>query len=83
MSGALVDEQVYPFDRLRGIPILMTEGTKSTGTVEPSRALEKYLKDRGLDVEYKEVDASHVGMVPLVWPAIFDFFDKHRRKQAR
>jgi predicted esterase len=80
MSGALVDEQVYPFDRLRGLPILMTEGTKSTGTLEASRALQQYLKERRLDVEYKEVDASHVGMVSVVWPGIFDFFDKHHRK---
>ncbi len=28
------------------------------------------------DFEYLEVDGDHGGMVPMVWPAIFDFFDR-------
>ncbi len=79
MSGPFVDEQAYPFDRLRGLPILMTEGAKSAGTVAASRALQTFLKARGLEVAYIEVDATHLGMVPQVLPKIFDFFDKHRR----
>ena len=27
------------------------------------------------DFEYLEVDGNHGSMVPMVWPAIFDFFD--------
>jgi poly(3-hydroxybutyrate) depolymerase len=77
MSGPLVDEQTYPFDRLRGLPIVMTDGTESQGTIAASRALRDFLTKRGLDVEYFEVPASHVGMVSLVLPRIFDFFEKH------
>jgi poly(3-hydroxybutyrate) depolymerase len=79
MSGPLVDEQTYPFDRLRGLPIVMTDGTESQGTIAASRALRDFLKQHGLDVEYFEVHATHVGMVPMVLPRIFDFFEKHQR----
>ena len=30
--------------------------------------------------EYYEVKADHGGMVPLVLPAVFDFFDRYREK---
>jgi hypothetical protein len=30
----------------------------------------------GFDFEYVEVDGDHGSMVPMVWPAIFDFFDR-------
>jgi hypothetical protein len=32
-----------------------------------------------------EVDGNHGSMVPMVWPAVFDFFDKvsARRKAAK
>jgi enterochelin esterase-like enzyme len=79
MSGPLVDEQTYPFDRLRGLPIVMTDGTESQGTVAASRALRDFLAERGIKVEYFEVTGSHVGMVSMVLPRIFDFFEKHRR----
>jgi hypothetical protein len=29
-------------------------------------------------LEYLQVDADHGGMVPLVLPAVFDFFDRCR-----
>ena len=35
--------------------------------------------------QYMEVDGTHGSMVPLVWPAVFDFFDKvaARKKAAK
>ncbi len=76
MSGPLVDEAAL--ERLRGLPIFITDGTASTGTIESSRALQQYLKAREYDVTYLEVEATHLGMVPLVLPRVFDFFAKHR-----
>lgn len=78
MSGPLVDERAL--ERLRGLPIFITDGTASTGTIDASRALHQYLRARGYDVAYLEVEATHLGMVPLVLPKVFDFFGQHRRK---
>ena len=79
LSGPFLDTRTYPFDRLRGLPILMADGTGSAQTLPASRALQQDLRQRWLSIDYVEVDASHVGMVPLVLPRMFDFFDEHRR----
>ena len=76
MSGPFVDEKTYPFERLRYLPILMTEGTGATPSLKGSRALATFLRDRGFDLRYVEVDGNHGSMVPMVWPAVFDYFDE-------
>jgi hypothetical protein len=38
------------------------------------------MKGHGFNLEYKEVEADHPGMVPLVLPDVFDFFDRCRKK---
>lgn len=80
MSGPFVEEATYPWDRIRSKPILMTEGTGATPSLEGSRRMQQWMKARGFQLEYKEVDANHGGMVPLVLPAVFEFFDRHRKK---
>ena len=37
----------------------------------------------GFDFEYLEVDGNHGSMVPMVWPAIFDFFDRVSARDAK
>jgi len=74
MSGPFVDAATYPFDRIKRLPIFMTEGTGATPSLEGSRALSRYLRDGGFAFEYLEVDGDHGGMVPMVWPRIFQFF---------
>lgn len=78
MSGPFVDAATYPFERIKPLPILMTEGTGATPSLEGSRALARYLRAGGFDFDYVEVDGDHGGMVPLVWPAVFEFFDRQR-----
>jgi poly(3-hydroxybutyrate) depolymerase len=78
MSGPFVDAATYPFERIRALPILMTEGTGATPSLAGSRALAQYLRAGDFDFEYLEVDGDHGGMVPMVWPAIFEFFDRKR-----
>ena len=80
MSGPFVEESTYPWDRIRRMPILMTEGTGATPSLAGSRAMQAWMKAKGFNLEYKEVDANHGGMVPLVLPAVFDFFDRVRKK---
>ena len=74
MSGPFVDAATYPFDRIKRLPIFMTEGTGATPSLEGSRALARYLREGGFAFDYLEVDGDHGGMVPMVWPKIFEFF---------
>ena len=80
MSGPFVDEANYPFDRIRQMPIFMTEGTGATPSLEGSRLTAAWMKNHGFKFEYLEVDGDHPGMVPLVLPKVFDFFDRYRSK---
>lgn len=80
MSGPFVEEANYPFDRIRRMPIFMTEGTGAAPSLAGSRLLAAWMKNHGFPFEYLEVDGDHPGMVPLVLPKIFDFFARYRSK---
>jgi predicted peptidase len=78
MSGPFVDAATYPFERIKRLPIFMTEGTGATPSLEGSRVLARHLRDGGFAFEYLEVDGDHGGMVPMVWPRVFEFFNRHK-----
>jgi pimeloyl-ACP methyl ester carboxylesterase len=78
MSGPFIDVDTYAFDRIRDVPIFVTEGTGATPSLEGSRALARYMQNGDFVFEYLEVDGDHGGMVPLVWPRVFEFFDRYR-----
>ena len=80
MSGPFVEQSTYPWDTIRKMPIFMTEGTGATPSLEGSRAMQRWMKQQGFQLEYMEVEADHGRMVALVLPAIFDFFDRQRKK---
>ena len=80
MSGPFVEEAGFPWDRIRIMPIFMTEGTGATPSLEGSRTMSEWMKARDFKIEYKEVDADHGGMVSLVLPEVFEFFDRIRLK---
>lgn len=80
MSGPFVDETNYPWDNVREMPIFMTEGTGATPSLAGSRAMLAWMKERGFKIKYLEVNADHGGMIPLVLPGIFQFFDRCRSK---
>jgi poly(3-hydroxybutyrate) depolymerase len=80
MSGPFVDEATYPWERIRRMPIFMTEGTGATPSLAGSRQMHDWMQAKGFKLQYKEVEANHPGMVPLVLPDIFDFFDRCRTK---
>jgi len=77
MSGPFVQETGYPWDNLRKMPIFVTEGTQAS-SLAGSRALRTWMTAQGFQLTYKEVSADHPGMVPLVLPDNFDFFDRVR-----
>lgn len=78
MSGPFVDEAGYPWDNIRKMPIFMTEGTGATPSLAGSHVMRDWMKEKGFNLEYKEVNADHGGMVPLVLPDVFNFFDRCR-----
>jgi predicted esterase len=82
MSGPFVDQATYPFDRIKRLPILMTEGTGATPSLEGSRAMARYMRENGFAFEYVEVDGNHGSMVPMVWPRIFEFFNRQGQAPA-
>lgn len=82
MSGPFIDKESYPFDRIRSLPFLVTEGTGATPSLAGSRALAELMRAGGFDFEYLEVDGNHGSMVPMVWPAIFEFFDRVSARAA-
>lgn len=77
MSGPFIQESVYPWERMMKVPMFVTEGI-DTPSLTGSRALRDWLQQNGYPSEYKEVQADHAGMVPLVLPDVFDFFDRKR-----
>ena len=42
--------------------------------------MQAWMKSQGFSLEYMEVEADHGGMVAMVLPAVFDFFDRQRKK---
>lgn len=78
MSGPFVDEPTYSFERIRQLPIFMTEGTGATPSLEGSRVMARYMREKGFVFEYLEVDGDHGGMVPMVWPRVFAFFERFK-----
>ena len=78
ISGPFVDRPTYPFGLIRDMPILITEGLQAPISLEGSRRIAAYMESNGFDVEYLEVEGDHGGMVPNAFPAIFEFFDRHR-----
>ncbi len=76
MSGPFVQETTYPWERIRKMPVFISEGTRAPASLEGSRQMYKWMNENGFSVEYKEVDADHPGMVPLVLPDVFSYFDR-------
>jgi predicted peptidase len=79
MSGPFVQETGYPWDALRNVYLFVTEGTQAP-SIDGSKVLRDWLKTNGFKAEYEEVNADHGGMIPLVLPDVFDFYDRSRTK---
>jgi predicted esterase len=77
MSGPFVQETGYPWDDVRKLSLFVTEGTQAP-SLDASRVLRDWLKTNSSGAQYKEVNADHGGMIPLVLPDVFDFFDRAR-----
>lgn len=74
MSGPFVLKQGYPWETVLNMPVFITEGTNTSSTTS-SRLLRDWMRQQHGQVAFKEVAADHPGMVPLVLPDVFAFFD--------
>ena len=83
MSGPFIDRETYPFETIRDLPIFVTEGTGAAPSLVGSRALAEFMRAGDFDFEYLEVDGNHGSMVPMVWPAIFEYFDRVSARPPR
>lgn len=79
LSGPLIEESVTPITSLKGVPIDYSEGTQAPSYAASRRMFEAAQK-AGVDMRYREYDASHGGMIPLALPGVFRFFDSVRKK---
>lgn len=81
MSGPFVQQSGYPWESLRPMPTFITEGTQAP-SLSASKLLRDWMKNKSFNVKYKEVNADHPGMVPLVLPDVFNFFDSCRNNSV-
>ncbi len=72
-------ESFFPIDKLKGMPILYTQGEQDNA--ERARTMISWAKEHGLDIPYNEIKNGTHNSAP--WdnlPNIFNFFEKQRRK---
>jgi poly(3-hydroxybutyrate) depolymerase len=81
-SAAATRPAGFPFENLKGMPIMVCHGDKDDEVpVASSRNMVKAAKENGLDPQYLEVPgATHLTIVAIVEPKVFDFFDQHPHK---
>lgn len=82
MSGPFALKDGYPWRRIKKMPIFISEGTLATASLRSSRELRDYAEIIGLNYTYKEVEGDHGGMVPMILPDVFTFFDRQRSKSS-
>jgi predicted peptidase len=82
-SAAPTRPENFPFERLKGMPILVCHGDHDDEVpVARSRTMIDAAKAHGLGPQYLEIPgATHLTIVALVEPKVFDFFDAHPRKK--
>jgi poly(3-hydroxybutyrate) depolymerase len=78
MSGPFVQESGYPWDNLHTMNFFVTEGTQAP-SLDGSRTLRDWMKNKNFNLKYTEVNADHGGMVPLVLPDVFSYFDSCKK----
>lgn len=83
IAGPAPDLAGYPFDHLKGMPVMVCHGdADATVPVGASRSMVAAMKERGMAPVYLEVaGASHGLVVDIALPKIFDFFAEHSRQR--
>lgn len=82
LSAFGTQPQSVPWDRLKGVPILVIVGSKdSPRTVETARTMAQAVKQKGFETQFLEIpEATHDTIVGLALPAVYEFFSRHGRR---
>lgn len=82
LSAFGTQPQSVPWDRLKGLPILVIVGSKdSPRTVETARAMAHAVKEKGFETQFLEIpEATHDTIVGLALPTVYEFFSQHGRR---
>jgi poly(3-hydroxybutyrate) depolymerase len=78
-SAGPIPEAVYPYERLKGIPVFAVHGDADSVTSAPATgAMVARLRMLGFPATFREVKgATHTTAIQEVMPEIFAFFDAH------
>jgi predicted peptidase len=81
-SNGPVEDDQYPYDRLKGVPVAVVHGDPNTGTSGAQELLMiDHARQHGVEVLWLPVPGSdHLEAWTKVVPQVFDFFDQHPRK---
>jgi poly(3-hydroxybutyrate) depolymerase len=82
LSAFGTQPQAVPWDKLKGLPILVIIGSKDAPrTVETARTMAKAVKEKGFETQFLEIpEATHDTIVGLALPTVYEFFTKNKRK---
>ena len=71
----------FPFDRLKGMPVMVIVGEKDAGVLPNAKGGVKAMQQHGLDPIFVEVPGgTHGSSIEIMMPQVIEFFDKHARK---
>jgi len=83
-SAAPLEDADFPYERLKGVPVLVVHGDKDTVMVfDASKAMVDHAKAKGVDITWLPVTGgAHVDAwaQPDVIKQVFDFFDAHKKR---
>ena len=85
IARAIFGHKPAELEKIKGLPVIMVQGAKDP-LVRPEtvRPWADQMKKLEMTYEYIEVpDGDHGSVVAQNVPKIFDFFDKHQRKQKK
>ena len=85
-SAAPLDDAGFPYEKLKGVPVLVVHGDMDTTMVfEASKTMVDHAKAKGIDATWLPVaGGKHVDAwaQPEIITQIFDFFDTHKMKAS-
>jgi len=84
ISAASTRPDGFPFERLRGKALMVIIGTEDAPrTVAAAHAMVDALKEHGLDPTFLEIQgATHITIVRMAEPTVFEFFGQRSRLTA-
>jgi poly(3-hydroxybutyrate) depolymerase len=80
ISAGRANAATFPFDKLKGKAVILFHGDKDLeAPIAVTRGMDKALTEKEIEHKYFEIPgATHVTVVALAIPKVFEYFDKHR-----